>query len=110
MEFAGNFISTFRKKLNIRKKENVADEPEAIYRKTDTPTELRPSARDSEITIPLTKESDAETFELANEAPADTDKENGEDSPKDGGADASKLDLPEVVIVPGTPLPPEDTE
>ncbi|KAL4227098.1 hypothetical protein ACF0H5_015072 [Mactra antiquata] len=106
----GNFITTFRKKFHIQQKSTETDEPEAIYRKTDTPSATRPSGGDSEITIPLTKESDAETFELANEAPADNDKGTGEDSPKDGGAEASDLDPPEVIISPGTPLPPDETD
>lgn len=107
----GNIISTFRKKLHIKPKnaQSSPEEPEAIYRKKDSSATAQPSARDSEVTIPLTKESDHETFELANETLADGDKaRDGEDSPKDGGADGSTLDPPEVVIVPGTPLPPEE--
>lgn len=116
----GNIISTFRKKLHItrRKSAQSTDEPEAVYRKTDTSAEAQNSPHDSDATVPLTKESDHETFELANETLADGDKGNdqireehgGEDSPKDGGAEGSKLEPPEVVIVPGTPEPPEENE
>jgi hypothetical protein len=110
----GSIISSFRKKLHIRQKAaQSSDEPEAVYRKTDTNEEQIP-ARDSDVTVPLTKESDHETFELANETLAEDDKSDqarekhgGEDSPKDGGAEGSKLDPPEVVIVPGTPEPSE---
>ncbi|XP_045165271.2 uncharacterized protein LOC123529122 [Mercenaria mercenaria] len=114
----GNIISTFRKKLHIRRKSaQSSDEPEAVYRKTDTSAEAQIPSRDSDATIPLTKESDHETFELANETLAEGDKNDqasekhgGEDSPKDGGAEGSKLEPPEVVIVPGTPEPPEGSD
>lgn len=116
-----NIISTFRKKLHIKPKHAQSEEePEATYRKTETSAEGQRS-RDSDVTIPLTKESDHETYELANETLSeekneenkvdtekDTDKNSGEDSPKDGGAEGSKLELPEVVISPGTPEPPKE--
>lgn len=110
-------MCSFRKRLNIRRKSaQPTDEPKATYRKTDTSGGAQGSARDSDSTIPLTKEPDHETFELANETLTEGDKSNrgsskhgGEDSPKDGGAEGTKLEPPEVIIVPGTPEPPEES-
>lgn len=81
------------------------EEPEAVYRKTDTTEPAKPS--DPENT-PLTKEMEGETFELANETIEDAatkEGSTGEDSPKDGGAESANLDPPEVVINPATPEP-----
>lgn len=81
-----------------------------MYRKTDDTSAAKGKSDDPEST-PLTKEPEVETFELANETIEATDDKKeepatgGEDSPKDGGAESSKLDPPEVVINPATPEP-----
>ncbi|WAR25039.1 hypothetical protein MAR_010743 [Mya arenaria] len=114
----GSIVSTFRKKLNIlRRNQNQDEEPEAVYRRTDTAAAATTHGIEGATELqPLTgngkeKETEAETFELANETIGDSEGEKkctpGEDSPKDGGAEATKLDPPEVVIVPGTPEPSE---
>ena len=109
-----NLLTTFRTKLNIRRKNNQTNEeeaPAAVYRKTDdsaqgTSKQHDPEAPPSELS-PLTTESkdtDGETYELANENPPLAERE---ESPKDGGTENTKLLPPEVVIVPGTPDPSE---
>lgn len=109
---AGNIISTFRKKLHINRKSNAdtEEEPEAVYRKTDDGAAAKRKESNPEST-PLTKEPEVETFELANEtidSSATKEGSTGEDSPKDGGAESSNLDPPEVVINPATPEPSGD--
>ncbi|KAH3816637.1 uncharacterized protein LOC127831827 [Dreissena polymorpha] len=115
----GSIITTFRKKLNIKRKEPPVDEeePVAIYRKTDTQSAQKAKSDDPEAPTefsPLTTKNDTEgeTFELEKETTGsmeperDTDGSLADDSPKDGGAErASKLEPPEVIIIPGTPEP-----
>ena len=117
---SGHILSTFRAKLHIGRKhgqpnDETVNQEKATYRKT---SEAKPSppTNDPEAATELsplkseTKDADGDTYELASETPItenDTSKDGGQDSPKDGGMEEIKLTTPEVIIVPGTPEPPE---